>query len=138
MLLTAFCGAVYGILARKMLRKYSAITVTTYAMIIGTCLLVPAAFVEGFSQAITRIDVQAAGLILFLGICGGAVGYFLWTSALAHLTPTQVAVYVNLNPMVAAVLGAALLGEKLTPIFIICFVAVLAGVLLVNWPTRTE
>jgi drug/metabolite transporter (DMT)-like permease len=137
MLLTALCGAVYGVLAQKMLKQYKAITVTTYAMVIGTCLLIPAAFVEGLPQALTMIDVKAAGLILFLGICGGAIGYFLWTFALAHLTPTQVAVYVNLNPMVATILGAALLAETLSPVFIVCFVAVLMGVLLVNWPTKS-
>ena len=136
MLLTAICGAIYGVLAQKMLKKYNALTVTTYAMLTGSCLLIPAAFVEGFSQALTNIDLQTACLILFLGICGGAVGYFLWTFALAHLTPTQVAVYINLNPMVAAILGAALLAEKLTLVFIAGFVAVLIGVLLVNWPTK--
>ena len=88
------------------------------------------------SVALARIDARAAFLILFLGICGGAIGYFLWTLALAHLTPTQVAVYVNLNPMVAAALGAALLAEKLTPVFIVCFIAVITGVLLVNWPAK--
>jgi len=134
MLLTAVSGAVYGVLAQKMVKKYGAISVTTYAMLIGTCLLMPAAFAEGLTRALTKIDGKAAGLILFLGVCGGAIGYLLWTSALAHLTPTQVAVYVNLNPMVATVLGAALLAEKLTPVFIACFVAVIIGVLLVNWP----
>jgi len=136
MLLTAICGAIYGVLAQKMLKKYNAITVTTYAMLTGTCLLIPAAFVEGLPQALTKIDFQAAGLILFLGICGGAVGYFLWTFALAYLTPTQVAVYINLNLMAATILGAVLLAEKLTPVFISGFVAVLIGVLLVNWPTK--
>jgi len=136
MLLTAICGAIYGVLAQKMLKKYNPITVTTYAMLTGTCLLIPAAFVEGLSQALTKIDLQAASLILFLGICGGALGYFLWTFALARLSPTQVAVYINLNPMVAAILGAALLAEKLTVIFIAGFVTVLIGVLLVNWPAR--
>ncbi len=136
MLLTAICGAFYGVLAQKMLKKCNPITVTTYAMVTGTCLLIPAAFVEGHSQALTKIDLQAASLILFLGICGGALGYFLWTFALAHLTPTQVAVYINLNPMVAIILGAALLAEKLTLVFIAGFVAVLIGVLFVNWPTK--
>jgi drug/metabolite transporter (DMT)-like permease len=46
-------------------------------------------------------------------------------------------VYINLNPLVAAVLGAALLAERLTIIFIVGFGAVLLGVLLVNWPGRT-
>jgi drug/metabolite transporter (DMT)-like permease len=47
-------------------------------------------------------------------------------------------VYINLNPLVAMVLAAALLGEHLTIIFVAGFGAVLLGVLLVNWPKRTQ
>jgi len=36
--------------------------------------------------------------------------------------------------MVAIVLGAALLTEKITGVFVVGFVAVVVGVLFVNWP----
>ena len=138
MLLTALCGAIYGVLAQRMLARYSALTVTMYAMLFGTFLLFPAALVEGLPQAFVRIDGKVAVLILFLGIFGGALGYFLWTFALTRLTPTQVAVYVNVNPIVAIILGAVLLAEKLTGVFVVGFVAVVVGVLFVNWPRRIE
>ena len=138
MLLTALCGAIYGVLAQRMLARYSALTVTTYAMVFGTLLLFPAAFVEGLPQAFVKIDGRVAVLILFLGIFGGAFGYFLWTFALTRLTPTQVAVYVNVNPMVAIILGVVLLTEKLTGVFVVGFVTVVIGVLFVNWPRRIE
>jgi drug/metabolite transporter (DMT)-like permease len=138
MLLTALCGAIYGVLAQRILIRYTALTVTTYAMLFGTFLLLPAALAEGLPQALARIDGKVAALILFLGMFGGALGYFLWTFALTRLTPTQVAVYVNLNPMVATILGVALLAERLTGLFLVGFVAVFAGVLLVNWPRRIE
>lgn len=73
-----------------------------------------------------------------LGVFSGALGFFLWTFALTRLTPTQVTVYINLNPLVAMVLAAALLAESLTIVFAAGFGAVLLGVLLVNWPKRTE
>lgn len=44
MLVTALCGAVYGVLAKRMLIRYNALTVTAYAMIFGTLLLMPAVF----------------------------------------------------------------------------------------------
>ena len=75
---------------------------------------------------------------MFLGVFGGALGFFLWTYALTRLTPTQVTVYINLNPLVAILLAAALLAESLTIVFAVGFGAVLVGVLLVNWPKRTE
>jgi drug/metabolite transporter (DMT)-like permease len=138
MLVTALCGAAYGVLAQRAFARYSALTVTTYAMVLGTLLLLPAALVEGLVGVLLRLDGQALTLLVFLGVFGGALGFFLWTFALTQLTPTQVAVYINLNPLVATVLGAALLAERLTIIFAVGFGAVLLGVLLVNWPKRIE
>ncbi|HEY3275222.1 MAG TPA: DMT family transporter [Syntrophorhabdaceae bacterium] len=138
MLITALCGAVYGVLAKRMLIRYKALTVTAYTMIFGTLLLVPVVFIEDPASAVARLNTNIVLVVLFLGIFGGAIGYLLWTFALTRLSPTQVAVYVNLNPMIATLLGAALLAEKLTGIFIAGFVAVLAGVLLVNLPARAR
>jgi drug/metabolite transporter (DMT)-like permease len=47
MLVTALCGAAYGVLAQRAFARYNALTVTTYAMVFGTLLLLPAALVEG-------------------------------------------------------------------------------------------
>jgi drug/metabolite transporter (DMT)-like permease len=138
MLVTALCGAVYGVLAKRMLTRYNAMTVTAYTMMFGTLLLVPVAFFEDPSSAMARMRIDTVVLVLFLGIFGGAIGYFLWTFALTWLSPTQVAVFVNLNPMIATLLGATLLAEKLTGIFIAGFAAVLAGVLLVNLRGRGQ
>jgi drug/metabolite transporter (DMT)-like permease len=48
------------------------------------------------------------------------------------------AVYISLNPLVAMVLAAALLAERLTTIFVVGFGTVVLGVLVVNWPERRE
>jgi drug/metabolite transporter (DMT)-like permease len=138
MLVTALCGAAYGVLAQRAFARYNALTVTTYAMVIGTLLLLPLALVEGLAGVLPRLDWETVALLAFLGVLGGALGFFLWTFALTRLTPTQVAVYINLNPLVAMVLAAALLAERLTIVFAVGFGAVLLGVLLVNWPKRAE
>jgi drug/metabolite transporter (DMT)-like permease len=138
MLVTALCGAAYGVLAQRAFARYNALTVTTYAMVIGTLLLLPLALVEGLAGVLPRLDWQTVALLAFLGVLGGALGFLLWTFALTRLTPTQVAVYINLNPLVAMVLAAALLAERLTIVFAMGFGAVLLGVLLVNWPKQAE
>ena len=136
MLVTALCGAAYGVLAQRAFARYNALTVTTYAMVLGTLLLLPAALVEGLVGVLPQLDRQTVALLVFLGVFGGSLGFFLWTFALTRLTPTQVAVYINLNPLVAMVLAATLLAEHLTIMFVAGFGAVLLGVLLVNWPKR--
>ena len=136
LLLTGLLGAIYGLVAKRVLAVDSPATVTTYAMLFGTLVLLPAAIAEGLLPAIRELDWQLLGLIVFLGVLGGAVAFLLWTAALTRLTPTQVAVYVNLNPVVAALLGILLLGERRSGLFALGFVAVVTGVLLVNWPAR--
>ena len=46
--------------------------------------------------------------------------------------------YVNVSPIVAIILGAAFLTEKLTGVFLVGFVTVVVGVLFVNRPRRIE
>ena len=46
MLVTALCGAAYAVLARRAFARYGALTVTTYAMVLGTLLLLPFGLAE--------------------------------------------------------------------------------------------
>jgi drug/metabolite transporter (DMT)-like permease len=134
LLLTGLLGALYGLIAKRVLAVDSAATVTTYAMLFGTVLLLPVAVAEGMVPAVARLDWRLLGLVVFLGVLGGAAAFLLWTWALSRITPTQVAVYANLNPIVAAILAIALLGERRSPMFVLGFATVVTGVLLVNWP----
>ena len=134
MLLTAALGALYGVLAHRVLDRYHAVTITTYAMLSGTLLLAPLCLLEHPAREFGRMVTTDVWLVLFLGTFGGAVAYFLWTYGFTILAPTQVVIYVNLNPMVATVMGAALLGETITPLFLIGFLAVVIGVFIMNWP----
>jgi drug/metabolite transporter (DMT)-like permease len=127
LLLTGLLGALYGLIAERVLAVDSPATVITYAMLIGTVLLLPVAGAEGLVPAIGRLDWPVLGLVVLLGVLGGAVAFLLWTWALSRLTPTQVAVYVNLNPVVAALLGILLLGERRSGLFLLGFAAVSPG-----------
>jgi drug/metabolite transporter (DMT)-like permease len=135
-LLTAFLGALYGVLAKRVLEREHPLTVVTYAMLFGTLFLVPIALWEGLAEEIQQLDSSLALIVLYLGVPGGAIAFAMWTAALARLSPTQVAVYVNLNPVVAAILGVILLSERATPIYLASFAAVIGGVLLVNLPAK--
>jgi drug/metabolite transporter (DMT)-like permease len=136
LLLTGLLGALYGLIAKRVLAVDNAATLTTYAMLFGALALLPAAVVEGVVPAIGDLTWRLLGLVVFLGVLGGSVAFLLWTWALSRLTPTQVAVYVNLNPIVAALLAILLLGERRSALFLVGFAAVVSGVLLVNWPAR--
>jgi len=138
LLLCAVCGAAYAVLVKRAYTRYTALTVTAYGMVIGTLFLLPAALLEGLPSAVVRLNGRTLALVLFLGVLGGALGWYLTAFALTRLTPTQAAVYINLNPLTAMVLAATLLNERITGPLVVGFSIVVAGVVLMNWPTRVR
>jgi drug/metabolite transporter (DMT)-like permease len=136
-LLAAACGGAYSVVAKPLLTGYRPITVTTYAMLGGTALLLPCAMVEGLPSAVGALDLHDGALILYLGIFGGALAYWLITTALARLTPALTTAYLNLNPVVASMLAVLLLGESLTIEFIAGFALIAAGLVVANLPVRS-
>ncbi|WP_245649504.1 EamA family transporter [Nocardia shimofusensis] len=94
----------------------------------GLFLLVVTLVVEGPPPA---IDATAALGYLWLGLVGGLIAYVLWFRGIGVLPVTSVAVLVLLSPLVAAGLGALLLGQTLGPVqlagFGLCLLAIVAG-----------
>jgi drug/metabolite transporter (DMT)-like permease len=131
-LATALCGAIYNVLAKRSVARYGGVTVTFYAMLLGTLLLVPPLLAHS-ALGVRTWSRETIALLAFVGILGGALGFTLWTSALRRLSPTQVAVYINLNPLTATAIAATLLHERLSLRFVAGFMAVAAGVFIVNW-----
>lgn len=135
MLLTAFLGALYGVLSKRALRLYSPATVTTCAMSIGIVVLTPVALVQQSFDDM-RLTGEVIAWVVFLGVFGGALAFLLWTVALSRLSPTATTVYINVNPIVATLLAVVLLDERVGVLFVAGFAAVAAGVYMVNSSPR--
>jgi probable blue pigment (indigoidine) exporter len=95
----------------------------------GGLFLAPVTFlVEGAPPA---IDAAGALGYLWLGLVGGLIAYALWFRGVTTLPVSSVAVLTLLSPLVAAALGAVLLGQILGPVqlagFTLSLTAILAG-----------
>lgn len=84
-------------------------TLAGWQLTAGGLFLVPVTFLaEG---APPPVGLPAAVGYLWLGLAGGLAAYVLWFRGVTTLPVTSVAVLVLLSPLVAAVLGAVLLGQ---------------------------
>jgi len=108
----ALTGAVCSVLYRPFLRRYPTVPVSAFAMLASVAFLALLAGAEHWPQRLGAIGPAAWGAVVFIGVSSG-VGYFWWLYALKHEPPTRVTVFLALNPVTAAFLGWALLGERL-------------------------
>ena len=107
-------GALCSVLYRPYLRCYPTVPVSAFAMLASVVLLALLALGEDWTAHVGTFSGRAWAAIGFIGVSSG-VGYFCWLYALKHESPTRVTVFLALNPVTAALLGWALLGEALPP-----------------------
>jgi drug/metabolite transporter (DMT)-like permease len=130
----ACTGALCSVLYRPYLQRYPTVPVSAFAMLASVLFLALLALLgEQWPARIGGFSAQALAAVTFIGISSG-VGYFWWLYALKHESPTRVTVFLALNPVTAALLGWALLGEALHPALLGALTLIGAGLWLAARP----
>ncbi|MFO1322652.1 MAG: DMT family transporter [Burkholderiales bacterium] len=127
--------AAYTLIGKRMLPGLSAIAVTTYAALIGTAMLAVVAAATG-DLAPPAASLRAWAAVVFVGLFGTAVAFVWFYDGVRAIGPARTAVFINLVPVAAIVLGVLLLGEPFEVSMAVGGALVIAGVLLLNRPDR--
>ena len=132
-LLGALITAIFSVWSNRWLRLHDPLVVVVTGVLPGTFLLFLVA--QGLGAPTVSPELSTIGWLAvgFIGLFGAAVSYMLWLWALRHTTPTLVAVSLPMNPLMALLWGAVLLGEPVTAAMIGGFVLVLIGIAVTNW-----
>lgn len=107
------------------------LTFTAWQLTAGGLLLVPVALT--FEPALPVPSVQNLLGFVYLGGIGAALTYIVWFRGLSRLDPATISPLGFLSPLVAVVLGWALLAQDLNLLQIAGMVVVLASVWLSQW-----
>ena len=138
MMAATLCMALYTIWSRPFVRRSGPLPFLTAGMGIGAfCLVVLAWRSAGFA-VVSSFGVAQWIAILYLGLGGAAVNFYLWVFALQHTTPTRVASTITVTPITASALAAVLIGEPIGPGLAVGVAAVLAGIWLASTAGRTR
>jgi probable blue pigment (indigoidine) exporter len=107
----------------------SLLTTTGWQLTAGGLLLAPLALgVEGLPAGLTGVNIAGYA---YLSLVGTALAYTIWFRGLERLPAARVSLLGLLSPVVATVVGWAVLGQGLSPVqvlgMVLAFGAVLAG-----------
>ncbi len=135
LLAAALTWALYSVLVRKTTRTTDVVTSTAIMLTGGLPTGILFSTWEIRTQGIGVITPAIVGGILFLGIISTAVAMFLWNFAFAELPAAVASLTFFAQPVVGSVLGAVLLGEKFTPLFLVGGVFIAAGLVIASRET---
>jgi drug/metabolite transporter (DMT)-like permease len=126
--------AIFSVLSRRVLRAHPAARVMLYVMTIGW-LFTTVQFLAGPGPAdAVRLSRTGWGAVLFLGIACSGLAYVAWYDALERLPASEVGALLYLEPLVAMVVAAVVLGEPVGVAMLAGGAVILLGVWLVNRP----
>lgn len=131
-LIAAIMGALYTIAGKKLLDRYTPLSLTVYAILLGSLGLIPFLNYSLFDE-VAMMPAISWIAIIFLGVCSTVIGYVLWYVALEIKNASEVSVYLYAIPAVSTVISFFMFPkDKITLFFIIGGALVILGLIIVN------
>lgn len=122
--------AVYTLASKALLdRGWSPVATTGGVFGVAAAVSAPLLLVGGAAWVLTP---RGGALALWLGVVTTAVAYVLFARGLQRLRAATVSTLTLAEPLAATMLGALLLGERLTPLAVGGVAAILAGLVVLS------
>jgi drug/metabolite transporter (DMT)-like permease len=118
-------ASVVMILATKrLMEQYDPLHVTAAMLIMGTVILW--VWVEATTPVRFHFSTRSWIAVAAQGLLATTFAYLLWNWGLARVPTSRAGVFLNMEPLVGAILGVAVLGERLNGL------ALLGGALIIG------
>lgn len=102
------------LLGKRLNQEYPAVPATAWILTFGTLPLLPIALAW---EGVPRLDLTAGGWasVVVLGVACSAATYALWNWGIGQVPASRAGVFINLEPLVGALLGVLVLGDTWGP-----------------------
>jgi probable blue pigment (indigoidine) exporter len=125
------CMASGTYLTRRWRPTVPLLAFTGWQLLIGGLLLLPVAWL--IDPPLPQLSPAQWLGYAYLSLFGALLAYVLWFRGIARLAPVAVSSLGLLSPLVAVLLGWALLGQSITGVALLGLIAVLGSILAVQW-----
>lgn len=129
------CWAIYSVVGKVSLQRFSPLVSTTYACIAGTICLFPLAL---YTFKMEHLELATFGTwisILYMAIFVSGISFVIWYDGIKKVGAARAASFINLMPISAVVLASIVFGERISSIQFFGATMILFGVYLSNRKT---
>ena len=129
-LIAVIAWAYYTVFGKPLVRKYGAIRVTAYALASGSLIYFPFGLYRAYIFDYSAPSIGAWGAVLYMAVGTSIIAYVLWYWVLKFMEASRVAVFHNLQPILASLVAMVWLGEPMGLTFVVGGSIALVGVII--------
>ncbi|WP_077212850.1 DMT family transporter [Bacillus dakarensis] len=108
------CWALYSVVGKVVLKKYSSVESTTYAVAFGTLLLFPLAVTETTWQDVTQASGATWIAIAHMSIFVTVIAFIMYYNGIKEVGAAKASIFINVMPVSAVIMATIFLGETFT------------------------
>ena len=127
---------IYSITAKFVMNEIAPFTLLTYGSLIGSLLMIPFVLYEGAIFNLHSQPIETWFGLLYLSIGAAGIAYLWYYEGIKAVGAPRAAIFLNLEPVAAMVLGIVILNEQVTLPVLIGALLVIFGLLLTNYPGK--
>jgi drug/metabolite transporter (DMT)-like permease len=131
-ILASSVWGLYPILAKRMMRKYSALKTMTYASLFGTIFLLAIGLNRVQALTWSEIPFIAWGSMLYSIVLVTAFGLVVWYHAINRIGANRVMAYMYAIPAVAVITAAIILREQIHLMQVLGAVVIFLGISMIR------
>lgn len=128
----AMLGAVgHSIVGKKIMEKYSAATITFWSFMIGSLTFLPFFINEMVTlHPFSYMDYRGITGLIFGIFLSSALAYYIFDWGIKQINAQEIGLFAYIDPIIAIMIAIPLLGESVTPIFLVASILVFAGIFI--------
>ncbi|HKK20382.1 MAG TPA: DMT family transporter, partial [candidate division Zixibacteria bacterium] len=134
-LVAVLAWAYYTILGKDLARKYGALRVTAYALSSGSLIYFPFGIYRASQVNYALVPLSTWLSVVYVAIGTSVISYVLYYWVLKYFDASRIAVFHNLQPVIASAVALVWLGEPLGTTFFIGGAVALIGVIIAEQQT---
>ncbi|MGB0909641.1 MAG: DMT family transporter [Nitrospirales bacterium] len=133
--LSLISWALYTIGSRKVMERFSSLTVNWTTLLISIFLQLPLLVLNQkmLSAGVQSVPISGWMALVYVVVFATALGQQAWLFGVEGVGPSRAGIFINLIPVSALVLSFVILGEVISVWDVVGVCFILGGVWLVNW-----
>jgi drug/metabolite transporter (DMT)-like permease len=137
-LINSLLYAIYIVISKDLFERYGALNVITWIFLVGSVVTIPVGIYSLQQENLAAIGINVWAAIAFIILFPTVGAYYLNAWALTRVSPSTVAIYIYLQPLVAFGFAPLLLGENWNSRTLVAAVLIFAGVAMVTIRGRSQ